>query len=364
LNIRQPDTEHLRDAEGLHRGKHRSSSLNDRVVEDFLDRESPIVLPRSTSGATDSAISQVNWADTVVEFDRMKAEVEYSALVRLEVDLDTGEVGAAEVHAPADEDETAFDVGVSIENGHSLPHEVYDEAQRLVDAAAPFELHGWWAPGPAQRWTPIAETLVEASDDVDPDPPPKLHPPPAKAVGKPFPYAAAYADVLPESHREALRDAAVVYLDECFSAIADGQPGQSYAETMIGAYLPQRYEQYYNGGFARDWAAAVAVVGWKLAQPDDLTLSCVAEELALFALMQHAQVLLELRDQDNDRQAWRDFRDLALEDEDFLFLFTLEFDGIEDSDWGRENAVVGLKFNEWFEPFDPIRSAPHPFCLD
>lgn len=41
------------------------------------------------------------------------------------------------------------------------------------------------------------------------------------------PYAAAYADLLPESHREALRDAAVTYLDECFSAITDGEAGQS-----------------------------------------------------------------------------------------------------------------------------------------
>ena len=66
--------------------------------------------------------------------------------------------------------------------------------------------------------------------------------PPAKAVGTPAPFAAAYADVLPESHREAVRDTAITYLDECSSAIAEGEPGQSYTDTMIGAYLPQRYE--------------------------------------------------------------------------------------------------------------------------
>lgn len=89
--------------------------------------------------------------------------------------------------------------------------------------------------------------------------------PPAKAVGTPAPFAAAYADVLPESHREAVRDTAITYLDECSSAIAEGEPGQSYTDTMIGAYLPQRYEQYYDGRFARDWATTIAVVGWKLA---------------------------------------------------------------------------------------------------
>ena len=74
-----------------------------------------------------------------------------------------------------------------------------------------------------------------------------LRKPPAKVVGKQPPYAAAYADVLPASHRDAFRDAAITYLDECFSAIADGEPGQSYADTPLGTYLPQRYEHYYDG---------------------------------------------------------------------------------------------------------------------
>jgi hypothetical protein len=54
--------------------------------------------------------------------------------------------------------------------------------------------------------------------------------------------------VLPESHREGLRDAAITYLDECFSAIADGEPGQSYTDTPIGNCVPSRYEHYYYDG--------------------------------------------------------------------------------------------------------------------
>jgi hypothetical protein len=46
----------------------------------------------------------------------------------------------------------------------------------------------------------------------------------------------------------------LTYLDDCFSTIADGEPGQSYADTPIGSYLPSRYEQYYDGRFARDSA--------------------------------------------------------------------------------------------------------------
>jgi hypothetical protein len=38
--------------------------------------------------------------------------------------------------------------------------------------------------------------------------------------------------------REALRDdAAIVHLDECLSAVADGEPGQSFADTPLGTYL-------------------------------------------------------------------------------------------------------------------------------
>jgi hypothetical protein len=65
----------------------------------------------------------------------------------------------------------------------------------------------------------------------------KLRRPSAKTVGKPPPYAIAYANVLPESHREALRDAAIAYLDECFSAIADGEPAElrEHAEWQLPA---------------------------------------------------------------------------------------------------------------------------------
>ena len=40
-------------------------------------------------------------------------------------------------------------------------------------------------------------------------------------------------------------------------------------------------------------------------------------------------MLLDLHEQENDRQACSDFRDLAFEDEDFLFLFNPELDGID-----------------------------------
>jgi hypothetical protein len=277
----------------------------------------------------------------------VKAEVEYTALVRVTVDLESGEVASVGIHPTRDEDEAASEVSVSLESETDQPDEVFDRAQQLVDAAAPFELSGWWAPTPAQRWAPAVEDSTDADPGVE-GPPAKLRRPPAKEVGKLPAYAAVYADVLPESHREALRGAAI-----------------TYAETPIGYYLPSRYEHYYDGRFARAWATTVALVGWKLAQPGDVTLACVAEELALYVLIRQAQVLLDLREAENDEQAWSDFQDRLFEDEDFLFLFNPELDGIEETEWAREHAVVGLKFSEWFQPFDPAsHGAPHPLSLD
>jgi len=61
-------------------------------------------------------------------------------------------------------------------------------------------------------------------------------------------------------------------------------------------HLPPRYSYYYDASFAREWTTTVAVVGWKLAQPDKPRLACVAEELALNALIREAVTHLEMRD--------------------------------------------------------------------
>ena len=73
-------------------------------------------------------------------------------------------------------------------------------------------------------------------------------------------------------------------------------------------------------------------------------MSCLAEELALWALMKQAEVQLEIAEEESDPEAWSDFREFAFENEDFLWLYSPELDEIEEADWGREHAVVNLKF--------------------
>lgn len=72
----------------------------------------------------------------------MKAKLEYAAVVSVKVDLETGEVASVDIRGPGDEDETPSEVSVSLESETGQPEEVFDRAQQLVDAAAPFELHG------------------------------------------------------------------------------------------------------------------------------------------------------------------------------------------------------------------------------
>jgi hypothetical protein len=90
----------------------------------------------------------------------------------------------------------------------------------------------------------------------------------------------------------------------------------------------------------------------------------VAEDIARWVLIKQAEVQLELADEDSDPDAWSDFREFAFEDKDFLWLYSPELDGIEESEWRREHAVVNLKFSEWFKRFHIERQgAPHPLNL-
>src|SRR6266700_7053377 len=143
-----------------------------------------------------------SWGQVLGTLDEVKAEVEYSALVTVRVDLETGEVALVGINATRDTDEPPSEVSVSLESKIDQPDAVFDRAQQLVDAAAPFELRGWWAPAPTQRWAPVVERSTDA-DAGEEDAPAKLRRPPAKEVGKPPPFAAAFSDVLPASHREA-----------------------------------------------------------------------------------------------------------------------------------------------------------------
>jgi hypothetical protein len=87
----------------------------------------------------------------------------------------------------------------------------------------------------------------------------------------------------------ALHDAACIALDEALMDVVAAARGGRPRDLAITSYLPARYAERYDLEFAKAWATAQAIVGFKLAQPFHLRLSCVAEVLVLHAIVMRAE---------------------------------------------------------------------------
>jgi hypothetical protein len=55
-----------------------------------------------------------------------------------------------------------------------------------------------------------------------------------------------------------------------------------------------------------------------------------------------------------------DLLELATEDADYELLFSMAWDGIEDSETAREEGMANLAFDHWFRPFRE-ESPVHPY---
>ena len=155
--------------------------------------------------------------------------------------------------------------------------------------------------------------------------------------------ADAWADILPESHREALYAALCIQSDDFFGEA-------EHSESLLLSYLPQRYIPRYDGLFCRKFFARFLTVGYKLAQPapPEPLLSCMAEMLACQALISEAESILQFKGIEPD---FGDFAEAVFQDLDHEYLFDGRFDGVEDSDMGARLGIGHLRFDEWFEPF-------------
>jgi len=169
-------------------------------------------------------------------------------------------------------------------------------------------------------------------------------------------YAAAYAHVLPEDHREALRAGAEMVVDHIFEDLQSAD-GARPEWIWLSAFLPDAYLHRYDVMFAQRFLVSAVSVGLKLAQSKPAILCSVAEELALNAIIDQAEVWLEL---DGKRADFDEFRSRVYEDWDFELLFDPEIDGFQYSGVVAEFAMANLAFKDWFKPFD---NAPpvHPY---
>lgn len=126
--------------------------------------------------------------------------------------------------------------------------------------------------------------------------------------------------------------------------------GGSHEHAYMAGFLPRRYNHRYTLEFFKLFFDAVLVVAWKIHDRRRWQLNSVAEELAMRAFLQQADVLAELQGKQFDSE---DLYDVIFPDADFEFLFNEAFDGIEDgrADFGQM-GIENLRFDDWFKPFN------------
>jgi hypothetical protein len=155
--------------------------------------------------------------------------------------------------------------------------------------------------------------------------------------------------LLSVEQKDALRSAALVLLERFFADIGHLEAGGAFADTDMVEYLPARFLPKYDHLFAKEFLVCLTTVASKLVQPGNWPLTCVGEELALNALVMEAEEILEAQGAEEDLDG---FRELATADADYELLFHMAWDGIEDSDIGREEGMANLAFDDWFNPFN------------
>jgi hypothetical protein len=176
-----------------------------------------------------------------------------------------------------------------------------------------------------------------------------------------------YLHVLTADQREALEASIDLLIDACFediTAMADGRT--TFADSQLAIFLPPRYLPKYTIGFARRFFVTLVTVAWKLAQPEQIPLACVAEELVAWALIRRARVYLDLYDKPQSAHDFTEFIDVLFADVDFLFLYEPAYDGIDQTEIGARAGMTSLAFADWFHRFgaelDTTYGAVHPYA--
>ena len=177
-----------------------------------------------------------------------------------------------------------------------------------------------------------------------------------------MPFAGAFDhDALPPNHRAALEHACTVLIDEFLDDIADLSTSPAgWDDTYMASYLPGQFRQQYTPLFARQFLLCTATVAWKLAQEAWLEPACLAEDLALNALIERAGAEIELAGADADFDAFMEqaFESTAFED-------LLDHDEEDEPALRRPIEAAGSRVAEWFHPYhEGDLQAVHPYLAE
>jgi|SRR5690348_5440522 len=177
----------------------------------------------------------------------------------------------------------------------------------------------------------------------------------------------AYSDVLTQQEQQALHEACDVLIDEVFEDLKTIEDPKDLVDTALGDCLPERYLYRYTPLFFKQFVVCIITVAWKLAQPEHMPLSSLAEELAAWALVRKAQTLIEMGEEGGQTSddPFGSFIDAFFEDLDFAYLFDEAYDGIDkEAELAQVLGMSSLSLQDWFKPFsdEPSRIA-HPYVL-
>jgi hypothetical protein len=173
-------------------------------------------------------------------------------------------------------------------------------------------------------------------------------------------FAPAFGDdVLGSKERNALQSAVDVLIDDFLMDAANTNATDwSVHNTAMSSYLPPHYLVRFSSRHARQFLVATISVAGYLVQPHWPYPSCLAEELALRALIEMAQTDLELHGWDEGN--FDAFIDTAYMDVDFELLFDPANDGIEDTELGRNFGMASLALRDWAKQYGGA-SQVHPY---
>jgi hypothetical protein len=172
-------------------------------------------------------------------------------------------------------------------------------------------------------------------------------------------FAQAFADeLLPHHEREHLRAACDVLLDQFYEDIryADWRHW-SVTSLAMREYLPRHYLPRFTPRHAIEFHVCLVSVVWKLGQEHWQFPACLAEELALRALLEVARGKAEMQGHKVDYGA---FTDAAFTDRDVEYLFRPGEDGIEESAVGTILGIGSLSLKDWTDQYGD-GSVVHPY---
>lgn len=123
-----------------------------------------------------------------------------------------------------------------------------------------------------------------------------------------------------------------------------------FKETYLATMLPPGYYHRYDLVFVKQFYDLVLALAYKFNDSEYLwALNSVAEELAMHAILQQAQVAAQSYREEINLTS---FTDSVFKDLDFKILFDPELDGIAyDNELNKKLRLVNLRFKDWFRPF-------------